>query len=84
MSTQHPQYVLLFSTGGKFRPVSKFYGELHTLSLAVRSYAFLLHVSVGDGSLSSQQYLQWPHFQFHDSKLLSINHLCQERIRMGD
>ena len=42
MSTQHaPVRVTIFSTGGKFRPVSNF-TELHTLTLATRSYTLLL------------------------------------------
>ena len=41
MSTQHVQYVLpFFSTGSEFRPVSNFM-ELHTLTLAIRSYVLL-------------------------------------------
>ena len=34
--------VTIFSTGGKFRPVSIF-TQLHTLTLVTRSYALLLH-----------------------------------------
>ena len=43
MSTQHAQYVLLysFSAGSKFHPVSNF-TELHALTLATRSYVLLL------------------------------------------
>ena len=36
-----PVRVTIFSTGGKFRPVSNF-TELHTLTLAARSYTLLL------------------------------------------
>ena len=37
MSTQHAQYVTIFSTGGKFQPVSNF-TELHALTLVAHSY----------------------------------------------
>ena len=41
------QYVLLFfSTDGKFRPVSNFM-QLHTLTLATRSYTLLSEKSQG-------------------------------------
>ena len=42
MSTQHAQYVILFifSSGGKYRPVSNF-TELYALTLAARCYAVL-------------------------------------------
>ena len=49
MSTQHAQYVILFifSSGGKYRPVSNF-TELHALTLAARCYAVLtcLHILI--------------------------------------
>ena len=41
--TAHAGRVTIFSTGGKFRPVSKF-TELHSLALAARSYALLVGV----------------------------------------
>ena len=43
MSVQHAQYVTIFSTGGKFQLVPNFTG-LHALTLAARSYAFLMKV----------------------------------------
>ena len=42
MSTQHAQYMLtIFSTGGKFWPVSSF-TELHSLTPAAHPYALLI------------------------------------------
>ena len=44
--TQHVQLsVTIFSTGGKFQPVSKFI-ELHTLALATHSYELLTHGAI--------------------------------------
>ena len=42
MYTACPVRVTIFSTGGKFQPVSNF-TELHTLTLAARSYALQHH-----------------------------------------
>ena len=38
-------HVTIFSTTGKFRPISNFM-ELHALTLAARSYALLIAVNV--------------------------------------
>ena len=42
-------HVTIFSTGGKFRPVSKNFTELHTLTLASRSDVFLVSYILSRG-----------------------------------
>ena len=47
--------VTIFSTGGKFRPVSTFM-ELHTLTLAARSYALLIQPKIEHTRITSVQW----------------------------